>query len=326
MVNEIIAESPSRTWRVMGKHPERITGKEGFVLEKFDLEKWRNENPMDYILAMDLINQAQNKNEVFKIIYKITRLHLPDVLFKFISLTDDIALNESKLNTLQNQRIYMSDVKNLNDPFDNKAYFYRPDELKKYERLAEHDGKLIDDFTSFVKIASFTANDANSMPMWAHYSNNHRGFCLSYDMKDKRNIQLAGCTFPVQYINKRIDITNLMNSQIVKMIAKIEKQIAQGKKKILFDDLSLVFMASLFCNIKHETWSYEKEYRCTVGASVKDMPFFPATPKEIYIGMNCSQVYVNRLMEIAEELQIPAFRMTLNEHGNDFKLSMLDCV
>ncbi|HEY8804093.1 MAG TPA: DUF2971 domain-containing protein [Clostridium sp.] len=290
---------------------------------EFNLEKWRAENPMDYLLAMNLINQSSNKNEVFFMtIYKITRLHLPDVLFKYISLTDDIALNESKLDTLENQKIHMSDVKNLNDPFDSKAYFYRPDELKKYERLTGHDGKLIDDFTLFVKIASLTANSVNNMPMWAHYSNNHKGFCLSYDLKDKRNVQLSSCTFPVQYTNKRIDVTELMDNQVRKMILEIDKQIAEGKKEIKFDDLSLIFMESFFCNIKHETWSYEKEYRCTVGAIAKGMPFFPASPKEIYIGMNCSQIYVDKLIKIANELQIPVVRMGFNEYDTNFNLSL----
>jgi len=297
---------------------------EGSFLEmEFNLEKWRAENPMDYLLAMNLINQSSNKNEVFFMtIYKITRLHLPDVLFKYISLTDDIALNESKLDTLENQKIHMSDVKNLNDPFDSKAYFYRPDELKKYERLTGHDGKLIDDFTLFVKIASLTANSVNNMPMWAHYSNNHKGFCLSYDLKDKRNVQLSSCTFPVQYTNKRIDVTELMDNQVRKMILEIDKQIAEGKKEIKFDDLSLIFMESFFCNIKHETWSYEKEYRCTVGAIAKGMPFFPASPKEIYIGMNCSQIYVDKLIKIANELQIPVVRMGFNEYDTNFNLSL----
>jgi len=134
----------------------------------------------------------------------------------------------------------MSDVKNLNDPFDSKAYFYRPNELKKYERLTGHEGKLIDDFTSLVRIASLTANNMNSMPMWAHYSNNHRGFCLSYDMNDKRNVQLSGCTFRVQYTNKRIDVTDLMDNQVRKIIAEMEKQVAAGKKVIQYSDLSLV--------------------------------------------------------------------------------------
>ena len=94
------------------------------------------------------------------------------------------------------------------------------------------------------------------------------------------------------------------------------------KKEIKFDDLSLVFMASFFCNIKHETWSYEKEYRCTAGAIAKEMPFFSASPKAIYIGMNCSQIYVDKLIKIANELQIPVFRMGFNEYDTNFNLSI----
>ena len=202
---------------------------------------------------MHLINQASNKNEVFWTIYKITRLHLPDVLFKYFSLTDDFDLNESKLDAVQNQEIYMSDVKDLNDPFDSKAYFYRPEELKKYERLARHGGKLIDDFTSFAKIAALTANNVNSIPMWAHYSNNHKGFCLSYDIKDRRNIKLLSCTFPVQYVKTRIDVTNLMDYQANKIIIEIEKHIAEGKKEILLNDLSLIFMLLCLAIKKYST-------------------------------------------------------------------------
>jgi hypothetical protein len=290
--------------------------------EEFDLEKWRAENPMDYILAMNLINQASNKNEVFMTIYKITRLHLPDVLFKFFSFTDDIALNESKLVTVQNQNIYMSDVKNLNDPFDSKAYFYRPDELKKYERLNGHDFNMINDLTLSIKIAALTANNVNSMPMWAHYANNHMGFCLSYDMKDKRNIELSGCTFPVQYTSERIDITDLIDNQVRKIITEIEKQSTEGKKVIQIDDLTLIFMKSFYCNIKHKAWSYEKEYRCIVGSTDEGMPLLPAIPKEIYIGVNCLQTYADRLIRIANQLQIPAYRMVFDEYDAGFNFTL----
>lgn len=289
--------------------------------EEFDVEKWRAEKPMDYLLAMDLINQASNKNEVFDMIYKITRLHLPDTLFKYFSLSENTYLNDSKLETLRNKKIFMSDVKDLNDPFDCKAYFYRPEQLKIYARLAEHGGKLIHDFSTISKIASFTANNVNSMPMWAHYSNNHKGFCISYDMKDKRNVQLTGCTFPVQYTSKRIDITNLMKFQVEKIITEIDRHIKEDKKQVLYNDLSLIFMVSFFSNIKHETWSYEKEYRCVTGANAKGMPFLTATPKEVYIGMNCSQVYVDRLVKVAEEIQIPAFKMILDEYSTNYNLS-----
>ena len=286
--------------------------------KNFDIEKWRMDHPMDYLKAMFFINTSSNKNEVFKTIYKVTRLYIPDILFKYYSLTDNIALNEQKLHTLEHKKIFMSDARYLNDPFDNKAYFYKSDELKKYERLAEHDGKLIDDFSSFSKVSALTSNHVNSMPMWAHYANNHAGFCVSYDMK--MNVQLSGCTFPVQYTNQRIDITSLMAQQVEKIIREIEIQSAEGKKQILLDDLSLIFLSSFFCNIKHLSWSYENEFRCTTGATAEGMPYVSAVPKEIYIGMNNMPTYTDRIIKIANALQIPVYKMIFDELRSDFNL------
>lgn len=286
--------------------------------EDFDIEKWRSENPMDYLKAMFLINMASNKNEIYKTIYQVIRLHIPDTLFKYYSLTDNTTLNEQKFETLQQAKIFMSDAKYLNDPFDTKAYFYRPDELRKYETLTEHDGKLIDDFSSYIKVSALTSNNINSMPMWAHYANNHKGFCVSYDMKS--NAQLSDCTFPVQYTDQRIDITSLMDQQVQKMIQEIETQSAAGKKVILMDDLSLVFLMSLFCNIKHLSWSYENEFRCTTGAIERGMPYVSAMPKEVFIGMNCLPNYADRIIKVADELHIPVYRMMFDELGSEFNL------
>jgi hypothetical protein len=284
----------------------------------FDVEKWRIENPMDYFKAMYLINTSRNREEVFKVIYQVSRLHIPKTLFKYFSLTDSLSLNEKKLDTLQQKKIFMSNVKDLNDPFDNKAYFYKPEVLKKYERLAEHGGKLIDDFSAFTKVSSLTSNNVNSMPMWAHYANNHAGFCVSYDME--LNIELRSCTFPVQYTSERIDITSIMDNQAQKIVQAIEKQSQQGKKEILLDDLSLVYMTTYFCNIKHISWSYESEFRCTTGSNAKGMPYLSATPKEIYIGKNCKPIYVERIIKIAKELQVPVFQMIFDDLTSEFNL------
>lgn len=284
----------------------------------FDIEKWKIDNPMDYLKAMFLINKSSNKDMVFNTIYKITRLYIPDILFKYYSLTDNITLNEQKLKTLEQKKIFMSDAKYLNDPFDNKAYFYNSAELKKYERLAKHDGKLIDDFSSFSKVSALTSNQVNSMPMWAHYANNHAGFCVSYDMK--MNTQLSACTFPVQYTNERVDITSLMVEQVERMIQDIKVQSAEGKNRILLDDLSLAFMSSFFCNLKHSSWSYENEFRCTAGAIAEGMPYMSAVPKEIYIGIKCMPTYKDRIVKISNILQIPVYEMVFDELSSDFNL------
>lgn len=45
--------------------------------KNFNIEKWRIENPMDYLKAMFLINTSSNKSEVFRNIYQVTRLYIP---------------------------------------------------------------------------------------------------------------------------------------------------------------------------------------------------------------------------------------------------------
>ena len=287
----------------------------------FDLEKWRKESPMDYLKAMFILNKATSgdvRNEAFKTIYRITRLYIPDTLYKYFSLTDDVDLNAKKLNTLRQQKVFMSDAKYLNDPFDNKAYFYNPEELKKYERLAIHNGKIIDDFSTYSKVTALTSNNVNWMPMWAHYANNHAGFCVSYDMKS--NVQLSGCTFPIQYTDQRIDITSLMDEQVKSVIQEIEKQSRVGKKQIMIDDLSIVFLISLFGNLKHTSWSYENEFRCTAGATAEGMPYIAAKPKEIYVGMKCLPTHKEKLFEIATKLGIPIYKMAFDELSFDFNL------
>ena len=242
------------------------------------------------------------------------------MLYKYFSFTEDTALNEKKLETLRQRKIFMADVKSLNDPFDGKAYFYNADQLKQISRLAPHNGKLIDDFTDFMKVTSLTGNDVNSMPMWAHYSNNHAGFCVSYDMK--HNVPLSSCTFPVQYCNQRIDVTGLMEQQVKMLISEMEKQSALGHTQILINDLSMVYMSLLFCNLKHSSWSYEKEFRCTTGAIAEGMPYIDANPKEIFIGMNCSKKHSEQLAEVAFNLNIPIHRMAFDECSSQFGLSI----
>jgi hypothetical protein len=136
----------------------------------------------------------------------------------------------------------------------------------------------------------------------------------------KSNTELFASTFPVQYTDQRIDITSFMDQQARKIIQEIETQSSAGKKEVLMDDLSLVFLASLFCNIKHLSWSYENEFRCTTGAEIKGMPYSSAMPKAVYIGMNCLPTYAERIIKIADELYIPIYRMMFDELGSEFNL------
>lgn len=291
----------------------------------FDLEEWRREVPINYFeLArfLTISNHPIVKNEVFKTIYKAVQLHIPGTLYKYISLSVKTDSDEKRFDALLKNRLFLSAVSSFNDPFDCKAYYYDPRALMKYEELKSHNGKIIDDFSSMLRVVSLTSNGVQSLPMWAHYANNHAGFCVSYDMTDRDNLFLKSCTFPVFYTDDRLDITSVMDSFISTVKAELKVQSAAGKKEILIDDLSVVFLASLLCNVKQSSWSYEKEYRCTEGATAPGMPFVDAKPKEIFVGLHCEEKHIKRLREIGEVLEIPVYKMAFDECSEGYQLSV----
>lgn len=285
-------------------------------------EQWIKEYPIDYFKMLFFLCQSEDgaaQTELFKTLYQIIRLYIPDSLFKYYSLSADDELNNKKFETLENRKIYLSDIGSFNDPFDSKAFYYDANQLSAIDRLKHVGGRLIDDFTAFIRSTSLTANGVQSMPMWAHYSNNHVGFCISYDMKS--NVQLSGCTFPVQYTDERLDITSLMYSIAQKVSEMIDHNIELGIKQTAVNDLRIVYASLLLSNVKHSSWNYEKEFRCTIASNAEGVPFIEANPKEIYIGMSCSNDNAKRLIAIGKQLKVPVYKMAFEECNPKYILS-----
>ncbi|MEQ3636518.1 MAG: DUF2971 domain-containing protein [Thalassolituus sp.] len=69
--------------------------------------------------------------------------------------------------------------------FRNPRYFNDPLELSYYSRMADADDSLleyqINEIQDSVAILSLTTSDENPL-MWAHYGDEHRGFCIGYDV------------------------------------------------------------------------------------------------------------------------------------------------
>lgn len=284
----------------------------------FDIEKWRQENPMDYRKAIEIL-KIDSSSEAFFTILRIAQLHITKKVYKYYSFTDNNNLNDLKLKTLRNSQIFLSPMSHLNDPFEGKSFFYNERELQQIKRLREHNGKLIDDFSSLSLITSMTKNNVQSMPMWAHYSNNHSGYCVEYDTDDKRNLQLKSLLMPVQYTEERLDVTDIIKHQALKIIRRIEEDLRLGKKKILFDDFMIIWLSIFYSCVKHTSWNYENELRVLVGNSNKQ--YLDAHPSSIYIGMKCNNDNKEQLVEIANHLNIPAYQMCFNEHSTSFQLN-----
>lgn len=289
--------------------------------KNWNKEQWLKENPIDYYKMIYILNQTESgaaQTEVFKTLYQIVRLYIPQVLFKYCSLSDNETSNEKRFMTLLDRKIFMADINSFNDPFDSKGFFYMAEALTNIERLKHVNGKLIDDFSSYIKAASLSANGVQSMPMWAHYSNNHSGYCVSYNKNN--NSFLFGCTFPVQYTNKRLDISSFMLEQAEQISQKIDYNIQRGIKETKINNLLMIYMPLLLYNLKHESWSYENEFRCTTAANAEGMPYIKANPNAIYIGMNCSEKNTRRLVEIGKKLNVPVYKMLFDDYDPQYQL------
>ena len=94
----------------------------------WNLEEWKQKYPMDYYKALRILSEASNgvvATKIFKTIYQITRLHVPDVLFKYYSLSNDEELNKKKFQSVKAKFVYFYLLPDLIEQpiavlFDNK--------------------------------------------------------------------------------------------------------------------------------------------------------------------------------------------------------------
>jgi hypothetical protein len=284
-----------------------------------EIEKYRNENQMDYVKAIELLHTYRGDSEVFKTIYKITRLHIPKVVYKYMALNEDDNLNKLKFNSLSEHKIFLASPKRLNDPFEANAFFYRKESLAKIERLKRWEGRIIDDFGGYILLTSFTSLGVNSMPMWAHYTNNHSGFCVAYDTTISENIQLQGTIMRVQYVKERIDVTAIVEQHIRELENLINERISKGNKVIVSDNLIMVFIITFLSCLKHDSWSYENELRCIIGSNAKGAPYIVGKPQSIYVGKNCTKENKKILVDIAKVSGIPIYEMEFEEYTTNYE-------
>lgn len=288
----------------------------------------RHENgPVNYINAVRCILESQSPLAAFRVIYSMARQTIPSTLFKYYSLTNsqshnDEQLNERKFATLQSKRVFASFSSDMNDPFDGRGYFYRAEPINAVFSQSNPGfdfGSI--DFASHSKITSFTACGYQSMPMWAHYANNHHGFCVSYEMNESNAI-LKSFMWPIQYSDVRIDVTRTLCELLPGVVDSLDNDSACWNSGKLEKVLEVSSIPLLLENIKHSFWAYEQEYRFAIAASKLPDSYAMAEPKEICIGINCSEPHEKRLISIGKELGIPVRKMVFDPLSPTYSLAI----
>jgi hypothetical protein len=165
------------------------------------------------------------------------------------------------ISNLQNKRLKLSTINDLNDPFDLIPLDTTDPAISNAaEAVIEH-------FRKTMAILCFSRNWDNLL-LWSHYGDSHTGICLGFDIPEG---------------DSAADIdTDVIYQPNVLQIRCLED--------VNFD------LANRLLRTKHESWSYEQEVRMFVRLNdppdAKGLNWIEFGPqlvlKEVIIGAQCS--------------------------------------
>ncbi|PHS66363.1 MAG: hypothetical protein COB09_02570 [Thalassobium sp.] len=204
-----------------------------------------------------------------------------------------------------------------------KDYFNDADFVEEVMRWCKSKRKgssmpgFVKMFTSKVRqlgIQSFTELDYQSPLMWSHYADNHRGFCIQYELDDYA-------------LNRFYNGYKTGFSDMNYTTMKVE-----------FDFKEILFMPieTALSYITHKTahWAYEKEKRLIYtpepgqqgkhGYSITLPSYLQVTA--IYGGLNSKPRFKNRLKQCANNLGISYYAIDIDKLSFDLDIARDDSI
>lgn len=276
-----------------------------------------NENKLTY---EDIkLENLKKKDNIPKFLYKYVSLSTLEECQNIENICEkNTRLDNLKFKTLEEETLWLSKFKNLNDPFEYKGLILDLKILEENGWDINSHKKMMDSITNAFYISSFTDTSYNNMPMWAHYSNNHQGFCIKYEILETKNI------YSILYKEHKLSINHFYD-RLVKTLSYIPKNKIQPNSKEYFEMLNILLLNS---RIKHKSWSYENEYRFIrpryipdakngVSVSLKSLGI---KVDHIYIGHDCSEANKLRIIKIAKKNNYAVSNVFSDEESLEYKL------
>lgn len=262
---------------------------------------------MDYLAKFSELLKSGLCYECAKELYELAHSELPERIYKYYSLNQNEDLNNTKLSCLKENKIYLSKADEFNDPFENKAFYYDKRKIREIALRYNYEWRLDNPYVFEKRFACFTESGVENMPMWAHYSNNHQGYCVSYKL-DIENIELTEMTLPIQYTDKRVDITPLLEDKF-------------NKSNDIHEIEETFYWCSIYLScIKQTRWGYEKEYRCLYPPYEEKKPYVSVKAEKIFIGTQCNNKHKAQLVNIAHLIRVPIYQMEMDLDSPEYKL------
>ena len=174
---------------------------------------------------------------------------------------------------------------------------------KMDEDLAKANKEMGQSIDNMFRVGCLCTDYKNRL-MWSHYADGHKGFCIEYDFSCDSKMLSELLILPVIYSNER---------------PKFPWNVALAKDKES-EEVKNVGARTMIRSLltKDEAWSYEDEWRIiSLASSGTDNIRMPPVSC-IYIGALCSQDNSKKLVELANNLNVPIKQMVVNR--GEYKL------
>lgn len=301
------------------------------------------------LISVDGVDRLNDNKEIMKTI------SYPQYLYRYRSI-DEYSLDNLRTNTL-----YFSRASDFDDPFDSyihvdkekvhgsiSKFFSVEDNIKIIKEVSkqilENDEQYASDIDSFnsesvmdifekattsarllmqhsIRAACFSEDETNRA-LWLKYGNNHKGFCLMYDLNNKDNVicgkkeKCQKCSnmtntplYPVYYSKKKFDATKYIQ-YIISLKAENELiRTHNSYKDIISDSIIKTYGAMNWWTerislIKEYDHNPDKEWRL-LAYDESNRPFYKKwKPYGLIIGLKTSEKDNKILKALAKEAGI----------------------
>lgn len=222
---------------------------------------------------------------------------VPDYLYKFYSLSDGSnkflkELDQKKFLSMEHNSNWFDLPSNQNDPLDMKMAYI--DRSRLPPAIANELSKAIEFLFHSMCLCSFIDSSPENLPMWAFYSNNHKGYCIRYRIEKKELFR------KVLYEDNRMPIASIP-------MHFLEESSKSSKLGYETEELKWYrFILTILFSTKHSSWKAENEYRiwypanhgCGQNVSNQDLGIIP---EDVFLGKDCTGYYKEKIQKICQD-------------------------
>lgn len=283
---------------------------------------------MDYDWKDRYKKKLYNVNISMKDLSIFVNKHLPKYLYKYRRF------NSYWKDTLFEGLLFFADSLSINDPFDCHMYidtkkyidfmndfaskYVFPDtSLSKIEkiyntRISDNLNRMYNEIRKDTLLTCFS-EEVNSILMWSHYADSHKGFCIEYDT-EKIDMEYRRFLYPVIYQKEVYDYTDIaiMRDESYIKYMNIFKILGVKTNYELKDVINNIWIPML---IKAEEWKYEKEWRIVVPSAIfglnEHLINFGDAINSVYLGVWCDEnsIEAKEIIKWAKNMNTKVYKM-----------------